>query len=119
MPQKASLKLKGMKSVPPKKPPTSLNSEILTNELNDDCESQMEHYKKGENSSTLISQTIEKIEDNVEKERFDKWGNKICFDGKQKISFKTPIRSIIQVENWKDLNAIEKNNFICNRCQIC
>lgn len=54
----------------------------------------------------------------VIKERKDIWGNKISLDGKQKISFKTPLKIVHQVENWKDLNITQEEDMVCFSCNI-
>lgn len=71
----------------------------------------MEHYKRGEGSTIALAFS-------EEKERKDTWGNAISSEGKQKICFKTPLKTVHQVENWKDLNIVEDKESVCNSCRI-
>lgn len=72
-------------------------------------QSQMDHYSKGESQSLIIISNSE---------RCDKFGNKICENGNQKVTFKNPIKEIHNVENWKEFNSTVGAGLFCGKCSI-
>lgn len=111
-PQKSSLKKKEkLQKLSEETAPNSFTN--LTPENQGlETKASMVHYKRGGEGATLI------LDQMNEKDRTDNFGNRITGDGKQKICFKNPLKTIHQVENWKDLNVVEDKEGVCSSCRI-